>query len=791
MILFANRARKYNSRVSWRVIMNVVVSASIRRVTSVLLLVLCLALGVSGQTKISTTTTLTLTPSSPVAARQIIALTAAITDTNGPVSVGTVDFYDGSFFLGSEQIVRSSAHGYSVGTATLKTAFSIGTHDVLAAYAGTAGISASASGSQAITVTGTGGATVQLSSVTGANNYTFNAAVVANGTAKPSGSAVFTNQTTNVTLGTVALNPANFGLGFSSSVQGPLTAPTTVNTSDLNGDGIPDLICFTFQDARALLASSALGKGDGTFEVGAFSWEAWAIEGPNEYLTIGDFNGDGVPDLAFVGDSPVSVFLGNGDGSFPQTPVSYPVGVSDQLQFLETGDFNGDGILDLIMTDVASNTFFMLLGNSDGTFGSPLSTSSPAGVTSLLVQDFNGDGYADLAVTVGGENSVLILLGNGDGTFRAPVTYSTGNSPILGAVLRSRGSVSTDLSVLNQPDSTLGILLGNGDGTFLPQVTYPVTAQAIQVVATDLTGDGLQDIAVLNSADPTSLTSDGSVTVFPGKGDGTYRPSSQYDAGSVPVALAAADFNSDGMSDLITATFGNYLLDVLLSAEAGTVSLTTPVVGTGIQQVAVAYSGDANYGAVTSNSVAVQGDTGPAPAFVASLNPGTVTIAAGQSVTTTVTITPQNGFQQAVQFACSGLPTNASCAFSPTTVTPNGTAASTTLSIQMSATASGRVVPRYQAGSALLFVVFLFGFGGFIGTTLLPGMHRPAMFSVRRLLFWFALMLVAITLFGCRSGGGTSNNNSSNSTSVTVTASTVVQTNVPSGTATLILVTKN
>jgi FG-GAP-like repeat/Bacterial Ig-like domain (group 3) len=531
--------------------MNMVVSASIRRVTFPLLLVPCLVLWVSGQTKTPTTTTLTVSPSSPVAARQIVTLTAAITDANGPLSVGAVDFYDGSLYLGSAQVVRSAAHGYTVGTATLKTVFSIGSHNVLAAYAGTAGISASASESQAITVTGTGIATVQLSSVTGANNYTFNAAVVANGAGKPTGSAVFTNQTTNVTLGTVALNPANFGLGFSSIVQSPWPAPITVNTSDLNGDGIPDLICFTFDDARALIASSALGKGDGTFQVGAFDWEAWALDGPNEYLTIGDFNGDGIPDLAFVGDSPVSVFLGNGDGSFPKTPVSYPVGVSDQLQFFETGDFNGDGILDLIMTDVASNTFFMLLGNSDGTFGSPLSTSSPVGVTSLLVQDFNLDGYADLAVTVSGENSVSILLGNGDGTFQAPVAYATGNSPILGAVLRSRGSVSTDLAVLNQPDSTLGILLGNGDGTFLPQVTYPVTALATQVVAADLTGDGLQDIAVLNSAGPTS--GDGSITVLPGKGDGTYSSSSQYDAGPVPLSLASGDFNGDGISDLVTA----------------------------------------------------------------------------------------------------------------------------------------------------------------------------------------------------------------------------------------------
>src|SRR5207253_10822225 len=86
-------------------------------------------------------------------------------------------------------------------------------------------------------------------------------------------------------------------------------------------------------------------------------------------VAVGDFNGDGVPDLAVANSFPypanrrVSVFFGNGDGTF-QAAVNSPVAGYQ----VAVGDFNGDGKLDLAAASSESNTVSVLLGNGDGTF---------------------------------------------------------------------------------------------------------------------------------------------------------------------------------------------------------------------------------------------------------------------------------------------------------------------------------------------------------------------------------------------------------------------------------------
>ena len=75
----------------------------------------------------------------------------------------------------------------------------------------------------------------------------------------------------------------------------------------------------------------------------------------------------------------------------------------------------------------------------------------------------------------------------------------------------------------------------------------------------------------------------------------------------------------------------------------------------------------------------------PTPDYQVSVNPSTLTIAAGQSGKATFTVTPQNGFNSQVSFACSGLPAEAACSFVPASVTPNGSAVTSTLTVTTSA----------------------------------------------------------------------------------------------------------
>jgi hypothetical protein len=144
-----------------------------------------------------------------------------------------------------------------------------------------------------------------------------------------------------------------------STFQGPVAFEPgvfagSVAAADLRGNGITDLI-LTSVDPRDPAVSVLLGNGDGTFQAAV---RTGVVTGAGSVLA-GDFNGDGIPDLAVIsaGNS-VSVLQGNGDGTF-QNPVSYLVGNTPTS--LVAADFNGDGALDLATANLRSNDVTVLL----------------------------------------------------------------------------------------------------------------------------------------------------------------------------------------------------------------------------------------------------------------------------------------------------------------------------------------------------------------------------------------------------------------------------------------------
>ena len=197
-----------------------------------------------------------------------------------------------------------------------------------------------------------------------------------------------------------------------------------------------------------------LGNGDGSFQ-GVKSLAA----GPNpRSVAVGDFNGDGVPDLAVPytdwgpGTSGVSVLLGNGDGTF-QTPRTFAV--ADGPWSVAVGDFNGDRVADLAVA--TGNGISVLLGAGDGTFQAARNFGARGLV--LAVGDFDGDGVPDLALA--GVQGVEVLLGNGDGTFRAPRTFGVGASPSSVAAGDFNGDGKLDLATANYIGSDVSVLIND------------------------------------------------------------------------------------------------------------------------------------------------------------------------------------------------------------------------------------------------------------------------------------------------------------------------------------------
>jgi hypothetical protein len=278
-------------------------------------------------------------------------------------------------------------------------------------------------------------------------------------------------------------------------------------------------------------------------------------------VAVGDFNGDGVPDLA-VADygGGVSVLLGNGDGSF-QAPVSYLVGTASTS--VAVADFNGDGIPDLAVVN-QSGGVSVLLGNGDGTFGKAVKSGAGYDPYALAVGDFNGDGIPDLAVTnYYYLQGVSILPGNGDGTFaRASSINDNAGWHNAVAVGDFNGDGAADLAVTSIASERVSVFLGHGDGTFGPAVSYAVDSYGGSVAVGDFNGDGIADLAVPTYAD--------TVDVLLGRGDGSFQGAASYAVGTNPRSVAVGDFNGDAYPDLAVANYGSDTVSVLLNTADGT-----------------------------------------------------------------------------------------------------------------------------------------------------------------------------------------------------------------------------
>jgi hypothetical protein len=416
-------------------------------------------------------------------------------------------------------------------------------------------------------------------------------------------------------LDVVTLSPLDSNLyvllGNGDGTFQPATTYTVGNPSglganamvmtDLNGDGKLDVavnnqISYT---AGAGTLSIFFGNGDGTFQT-PVSYDPVSLE--QTALGVGDFNGDGYPDLVFTTlattlPAQVGVMFGGAKGVF-QAPVTYPAGPAPSAPVL--ADFNGDGILDMAAVDSGfSGNLAILLGSGDGTFQPTANYLTAFGASSVAAGDFNGDGKLDLAVANGTGQNILIFLGNGDGTFMSPLSAP---APFGGAYFVTVADFNRD----GKPDiAAVGLIggvqifLGNGDGTFRTGYSsgFGLTAPSGPVFVADLNGDGNLDLVQASSTpNGVAFTQMGTVTVMLGNGDGTFQAGVTYTTGTKSTWVAIGDLNGDLRPDLVVADYGTGDIAVLLGNGDGTfqAAVNYPILP-GVNSVVMAdFNGDGN-----------------------------------------------------------------------------------------------------------------------------------------------------------------------------------------------------
>jgi hypothetical protein len=307
----------------------------------------------------------------------------------------------------------------------------------------------------------------------------------------------------------------------------------------------------------------------------------YAAGGSPQAVTSGDFNRDGVTDLAVANltGPPLTLLRGTGGGAFA-APVSYAGGSAGRA--IAASDFNGDGITDLAVG--VSDGIAIWIGAGDGTFTGGGVTLAGSSLRGIACADFDRDGITDLAVTSSATGAVLVLRGNGadgigNGTFGAPVAYAVGTNParILAADLDGDGI--TDLAVANNSGASVSILRGTGsggvgNGGFAAATSVAVTGSPWSVVALDWNGDGVVDLAVSNGAGTT-------VALLRGTGAGAFAAAGTVTTPTAPRDMAAGDFDGDGVTDVAAACAVGNSVSVLRGTGAGLATLGTFATGSG------------------------------------------------------------------------------------------------------------------------------------------------------------------------------------------------------------------
>ena len=338
---------------------------------------------------------------------------------------------------------------------------------------------------------------------------------------------------------------------------------------DFNGDGTTDIVAVDGSNCVSFFP----GDGKGSF---GSPVDTCNLPSRNIYWVVsGDFNNDGIKDLAVVATNPGTITLmllqGNGDGTFTYQNTITINHSQEQATDFKVADLNGDGKPDLVLTSTGSGSpgfysTYVFLWNGNFSFSQSAITGLGGcpHAAALVIADFNHDMRPDLAVSNGacGLHEIDVMLGNGDGTFQPPVGYSTDvGAPNSIAAGDFNGDGNIDLvSVNNLGGTPLNTFLGNGDGTFGTPIDTPSVYDPNYVAVGDFNGDGKDDVIV---------SSDQLDGVQLSKGNGTFAPPVQYAVLSEPTRIYVVDLNGDKRPDWVSITHGSEQFCVALGTGTG------------------------------------------------------------------------------------------------------------------------------------------------------------------------------------------------------------------------------
>jgi hypothetical protein len=393
-----------------------------------------------------------------------------------------------------------------------------------------------------------------------------------------------------------------FSQSFSTKSYPVGAGPSQLIVADFNGDHIPDLATV---NTSANNVSILINNGDGTFRP---QLEFATGPGPVGLAAV-DWNKDGKMDLVVANSAAdaahsVSILLGNGDGTFQP---HHDIDGAPNANSIAVGDFNGDGNPDIATSsNNPVNAVHVSLGNGRGGMLGLFKDTGNIGLTprppndnaflltKIVRADFNHDGKDDLyyieccnTFVIVQQGAFGVLVSNGDGTFtdHPPTDASIPPKDLIAVDINQDGLTDAIMPFdgCHEPCTGVSVFINHGDGTFVGGAGFPVDVEnpgfLIEGAAFDVDGDGHKDFVLVgnDTNDPSFNPDRMTLIIQKQKADGTFASPPQFAGGpsqlitvtlKAPIvenpSVAVADFNHDGKPDLaMVSKFGGPVFVVL------------------------------------------------------------------------------------------------------------------------------------------------------------------------------------------------------------------------------------
>lgn len=291
-------------------------------------------------------------------------------------------------------------------------------------------------------------------------------------------------------------------------------------------------------------------------------------------VAAGDFDNDGDIDLATTVDNPdrIVVLLNNGAGSYSMGPVTFLPNASSP-QDLIAANLDGKGGIDLaVAVRDPQGSVLIMINNGGATFVMTSSINVGDRPRGLAAADMDNDGDIDLALANRNSDNASVLTNNGMGGFTAS-TFFAGAEPRAAAFTDFNGDGALDLAVTIS-DERLIATFTNNSGVFVAAATYSLGpfVRPDGITSADLDGDGDLDLAVAVDDQTFNINQ---VAVLINTGNGFSGPFN-YDTGGVRTnKIAAADFDCDGLTDLVTTNQDSNTVSLLRNLGGAVFTATT------------------------------------------------------------------------------------------------------------------------------------------------------------------------------------------------------------------------